>query len=199
MVNEVKYSTALTGAGFMMYEFKQMALLKLENLSDKEIRTKVIDENLFQYNKTSSLIRAFPYLLKRVNALDTKLLTMVANEDIQTAKIINLYGIMKSDQLFNEFMNEVVQEKLEHVGELLEKKDINLFFRYKAEQSDFLNNLAESTLARLKNQFARILIEAGILRDLKTKELQRVFIDDQLKSYLTSIGDKQYVRAMGES
>ena len=199
MVEKNNYSTALSGAGFMMFEVKQLATLKLAGLTDKEMRAKVIDENIFQANKISSVKRSLTYLIQRVNVLDETLLEMIVEADIQTAKVVNLYAIMKSDALFNEFMMEILQEKLKETGNTLDKKDVNLFFRHKAEQSDFIHQLAESSANRLKSQFIRLLIEVGLTKSRNTGVLERIFIDEQVIDYLTKIGDKAYVQAMGVS
>src|SRR5699024_11285283 len=112
--------------------------------------------------------------------LDETLLQMIVEADIQTAKVVNFYAIMKSDALFNEFMMEVVQEKLKENGNTLDKKDVNVFFRHKAEQSDFIQQLAESSANRLKSQFIRLLIEVGLMKSRKTGVLERIFIDEQV-------------------
>ena len=198
MVNEEAYTTSMTGSGFMMYEFKQVAALKLKGLSDQEVRTKVLDDNLFQYNKLSSLKRAFPYLLKRVNTLDDHLKRMMVKEPTDVGKVINFYATMKADQLFYEFIEEVVRETLEKESGVLEKKDVNVFFVNKAEQSDFIKNLSESTLARLKSAYLKMLMEVGLLGDLKSRELRRLVIDEELKRYLIDLGEVKYVKAMGD-
>lgn len=181
-----------------MAEFRQIVRLKLDGLSNEEIKTKVFDENIFQYNKTASIKRAFPYLLQRIESLDEELMKMVVEEDIQTAKTINLYSIMKTNLLFYEFMKEVVEDLIQYQNSVLEKKDVNVFFTNKAEQSDFIRNLAESTVKRLQSAFLKVLIEAGILRDLKSRELKPLIIDELLKRHLTQIGDRKYLRAMGD-
>lgn len=193
-----EYSTVLTGSGFMMYEFKQVTGLKLEGFSNKEIREKVIDENLFQYQKTSSLRRALPYLLRRIDILDDELRRMVLNEEIRVGKAVNFYSIIKTNRLFFEFMTEVILERLQEQRSILEKKDVNVFFINKEEQSEFINSLSETTKRKLQNVFLNILIEAGMLKDLKTRELRRLLIDEQLKYHLIRIGDAQYLQAMGE-
>lgn len=182
----------------MMYEFKQVIRLKLDGLDDKEIRKKVLEENTFQYNKTSSLKRAIGFLLTRVNALDTTLWRMVADEPVDVGKVINLYSIMKEDLLFYEFMEEVIRKSLENDTGILELKDVNVFFTSKAEQSTFINNLADSTLAKVKQTYHKILLYAGMLEDLKTRELKRLFIDENLKHHLVAIGDVEYLKAMGD-
>lgn len=194
----MNYSSVLTGAGFMMYETKQVCSLKLAGLSDQEVRTKIVDENIFQYKKTSSIKRALPVILQRVNALDDELKKMVVEEPFDVGKVINLYSIMKMDRLFFEFMDEVIKERLIHHENMLERKDVNVFFSEKGEQSDFIGNLAESTVAKLKQVFQKILLEVGMLKDLRSRELQRLFIDEHVQAHLKRIGDGHYIKAMGE-
>jgi hypothetical protein len=194
---DVNYSSVLTGASFMQYEFKQVAMLKAQGLSDKEIRQKVIKENVFQYEKISSLKRGLPSILRRTNALDETLRNFVLQGTIEIGKTINLYAIMKTDRLFFEFMDEVIREKLDLHDYTFEKKDLNTYFTVKSEQSSTVAKWTESTLNKLKQVYRRILLEAGLLRDKKSSELNRLVIDDQIKSHLLQIGDAKYVRAMG--
>lgn len=198
MTIEMKYSSALTGASFMFREFKKVTSLKNEGLSKAEIRSKVIDENIFEYEKTTSIKRAIPYIIKRTDALDAWLSRYVLEEPVETAKCINLYGIMKTDRLFFEFMNEVVREKLEASDYTLEKKEINIFFSHKAEQDEFLASWSDSTVQRLKQAYRKVLVEMGILKNIRSDELNRIIIDEQIKDHLNRIGDVRYVRAMGE-
>ena len=99
MGSELKYSANLTGAAFMFFEFKKVVLLK-EQFTDKEIRKKIIDDNIFQYQKISSLKRGIPTIIRRANVLDGALREMVIEDTLYTGKTINLYTIMKTDRLF---------------------------------------------------------------------------------------------------
>ena len=198
MQDQSKYSAALTGAPFMHYEFKQVIMLKNEGYSDQEIRNKVIDENLFQYGKTSSLKRGLPYIIKRVNALNGSLRKLVIEESFNVVKVVNLYAIMKTDRLFFEFMNELVSEKLRMNNHVLERKDINAFFTSKAEQNETIANWTEHTVNKLRQVYVKILLETGIVKDLRTMEMNHLMIDERIKEQLIHIGDAIYVRAMGE-
>ncbi|MDQ0917572.1 DUF1819 family protein [Paenibacillus sp. V4I5] len=193
-----EYSATLTGAAFMLYELKQVLKIKWAGFNDEEIREKVLNDNLFQYQIKSSLQRGLPSILRRVNVLDDTLGSTLLEQSLESAKIINLYAIMKTDRLFFEFMNEVIREKLESNNSFLEKKDINLYFASKAEQDQGVAGWTEQTVTKLKNVIKRILLESGILKDKKTGELSRILMDDHLKQYLIQIGDIAYVRAMGE-
>jgi len=100
--------------------------------------------------------------------------------------------------LFYEFMDEVIREKLQNNDYLIEKKDINLFFTTKSEQSEKVASWSEINKEKLKRAFMQVLYESGILKERRGKELNRLIIDEQIKDHLIRIGDTQYVRAMGE-
>jgi hypothetical protein len=198
MKMESKYSSVLTGASFMLYELKQIVVLKEKGLSEKEIRTKVITDNLFQHNKISSLKRGLPSLLRRVNVLNESLIKLVVEESLEVGKVINLYTIMKTDLLFFEFMNEVIKEKFQMSDYSFEKKDLNTFFTVKAEQDENIANWTEATVQKLKQVYIKILLEAGILKDKRSGDLNRLVIDDRVRNHLINMGDFNYLDAMGE-
>lgn len=198
MTMDIEYSSVLTGAGFMLYEVKQVAKLKEQGYSDKEIRYKVLEENIFQYDKLTSVKRALPYILKRVDLLDDFLRRLLIEESFEVGKVINLYAIMKFDLLFFEFMQDVMQEKLNNNNYFLDKVDVNAFFEEKMEQSEFMSSWSESTVAKLKQVFKKILLQVGLLKDLKSGELSRLLIDDRIRDQLQRIGDIKYLKAMGE-
>ncbi|MEQ2529581.1 DUF1819 family protein [Bacillaceae bacterium CLA-AA-H227] len=198
MTKELAYSATLTGASFLLYELKQVLKLKEQGLSDSEIKKKVIDENVFEYQVTSSLKRIVPSVIRRGNVLDETLQEWVLNSPLEVGKIINLYAIMKTDKLFFEFMYEVIKDKLDTNNYLLEKKDLNVFFTTKAEQDENMAKWTEQTINKLKQVYMKLLYEAGLLRDKKSGELNRLLIDQDFKNYLIHIGDTSYLKAMGE-
>lgn len=198
MTIELEYSSSLNGASFLLFELKQVIRLKQQGLAKDEIRKKVKEENLFQFNNQGRINRALPSVMKRAEAIDETLAALMLEGSIETGKTLNLYAIMKTDLLFFEFMNEVIGEKLHNNDYLVEKKDINLFFTSKAEQSEKIASWSDINVEKLKRAFMQVLYESGILRTRKGKELDRLIIDEQIKNHLTRIGDARYIRAMGE-
>ena len=196
MASKMKYSANLTGAAFMFFEFKQVVLLK-KQFTDKEIRRKIIDENIFQYEKVSSLKRGIPTIIRRVNVLDETLREMVIEDTLDTGKIINLYSIMKTDRLFYEFMDEVIKPHFDMNDYVFERKELNMYFTEKAEQVPAISSWSDLTIGKLKQVYLKILLEAGILTDLKSGELNRLLINEQVKEHLRHFGDGHYIEAMG--
>lgn len=198
MTKELDYSSSLNGASFLLFELKQVAKLKQEGISLGEIRKKVIEENLLQFENKGRINRTLPSVMRRAEMLDTFLTNYLVEGTNEMAKVINLYAIMKTDRLFFEFMDEVISEKFQNNILLLEKKDINVFFAAKAEQSEKIASWSEINTEKLKRAFMQVLYESGILRNRKGNELSRLIIDDELKMHLIHIGDVKYLKAMGE-
>ncbi|MCB2290856.1 DUF1819 family protein [Clostridium sp. CS001] len=198
MIKKLEYTSTLTSASFSYYELKQVLKLKVEGLSDKEIKDKVNEENIFQYKSKSSSNKIMSAIIVRVKVLDEYLIKTIISEPMEIGKIVNLYIIMKTNRLFFEFMNEVIRERLEFNNDILEKKDINIFFIAKAEQSETVAQWSEVTNRKLKQVILKILTEVGILENIKTGKLSRLIIPPELKDYLINIGDRGYIEAMGE-
>lgn len=188
------YRANLTGAWFLFYEIKQVIKLIQKGMTDREIKQVVFEENLFQYDKKSSITRAFPSVLRRARLLNDQLRRIVIEGSIENAKLINLLAITLDDLLFDEFMHEVIKEKYHNSDLVLEKKDINLFFTYKAEQSEKVRSFSVATVNKLRQVYLKILVESGILTDTKSGELNRIYLDDFLKSILIENNNHEFIK-----
>ncbi|MDN3451667.1 DUF1819 family protein [Planococcus sp. APC 3906] len=195
---DLQYSSSLNGASYMLFELKQVVKLKQKGLSETEIRKKVVEDNVFQVTNKNRINRSLPSVMKRASVIDEVLAAYMLEGSLEIGKVINLYAIMKTDLLFFEFMAEVIGERLQTNNYLLEKKDINIFFTVKSEQSERVASWSDINIEKLKRAYMQVLFESGILKDRKGNELNRLIIDDQLKEHLKHIGDIKYVHAMGE-
>lgn len=198
MVKDLEYSSSLNGASFLLFELKQVVKLKQLGLSNQEIRKKVIEENIFQFANKGRINRALPSIMKRADVIDDTLAQLMTEGSLEMTKVINLYSIMKTDLLFFEFMRELISEKLQNNDFTIEKKDLNVFFASKSEQSEKIASWSDINAEKLKRAFMQVLFESGMLRNRRGNELNRLIIDEQIKHHLTFIGDTKYLRAMGE-
>lgn len=198
MTIELEYSSSLNGASYLLFELKQVVTLQQMGLSTQEIRSKVVDDNVFQFENKGRITRTLPSVMRRAKAIDSTLAPLMTEGSIEMSKVINLYAIMKTDLLFFEFMDEVIREKFQNNDYMIEKKDINLFFTTKSEQSDKVASWSDINIGKLKRAFMQVLYESGMFKERRGKELNRLIIDEQIKNHLTHIGDARYVRAMGE-
>jgi hypothetical protein len=193
-MENIEYKANLTGAWFLFYEMKQVVKLIVEGLNDKDIRNRVYEENLFQHKRMTSIKRSFPTVLRRAHLLSAEHMEILLEGSMENAKLVNLLAIYLEDKLFNEFLLEVLRDKYMNNEMTLEKMDVNIYFTHKSEQNDKVASFTDSTRNKLRQVYFKILVEAGILSDIKTGELNRIFFDDVLRSALISSGNMEFIK-----
>lgn len=194
---ELEYSSGLNGATFLLFELKQVARLKVEGYDEQEIRQKVLEENVFQFENKGRMTRILPTIMRRLDVLDQHLANEMVHSTADISKMINLYAIMKTDRFFFEFMEEVISEKIRSGIWQLEKKDLNLYFLIKEEQSEVVANWSENNKAKLKTAIKTVLYQSGLLQDRSSGELSPLILDQDLANYLKLLGDRRYVEVIG--
>ncbi|GAB6190004.1 hypothetical protein JCM30566_17460 [Marinitoga arctica] len=192
----MKYTT-LSGDRSLLREVKIMIELLNQNFSMNEIKKKVFEENIFQYNSESSTKRVFTALKKRLNYLDKELAQIFISAPYDTKRAINLYLIMKSNKLMFDFMFEVMREKYLYKIFKLNDFEINNFFEEKKIQIPEISNWSEKTLRRTKTEIKKILYDSGILKDKKSMEIQYILIDESFKKYIISKNEEVFLENMG--
>lgn len=197
-MSELEYSSSLNGATFLMFELKQVVKLKLDGLSEQEIRSKANEENIFQFNNKGRVTRVMPALMRRLQVIDAFLGQAFLERTVEMSKAINLYTIMKTERIFFEFMNEVIATRFKDNNHYIEKKDLNIFFNEKVEQSDIVASWSDTNQEKLKRAMMTVLYESGILINRRGIEIKPLTIDEDIKLHLIDIGDNEYVEAMGD-
>lgn len=192
-----EYTATNTGRPF---SFKAMiigAKLKADGYTDKEIREKSKNENIFQSRSEHQRIKTASTVNKRLNMLDEQLINKLINGDSTTIKQIIIYSIMKSDRFFFEFMDEVYKDKIILREFIIKDSDINIFIKRKQEQIPQIAQWTESTLKKLKAQYLTMLQEANFIKRINGAiEIIPPVIDPSLYNHLLEIGDEAYLQAM---
>ena len=106
------YTATNTGRPFSFKAMTIGAKLKADGYTDKEIREKSKNENIFQSRSEHQRIKTASTVSKRLNMLDEQLISKLITGDSTTIKQIIIYSIMKSDRFFFEFMDEVYKDKM---------------------------------------------------------------------------------------
>lgn len=184
------YNGGLTAEQFLFYEIRIVSKQYLEGKSIDEIIESIKRDNLFQYpteRKISKLARACH---RRIVALDNKKLAYeLANSPLEVAKQINLYAMMRYNRLVREFMTDIIGEKYRQHDFSYTKKDINVFFSRLREQNDDIAAWSEQTITKLKQVLTKCLIETEMLDSFHARELNPIFISEELESGIRENND----------
>ena len=181
----MKYSASIISSSFWFVESRKVAELMLEGYSKDEILEMALEDNIFQVESERRIRDTTNTVYRRLKSFPEEVLEYFIRVDVNSAKVFVLISILKTDNLFFEFMYEVFREHI-ILGDLtLKNKDFEMFFDNKAYQSDIVSEWVDETRGRLKRGYSNMLSEAGVL---DTSNNERVillpFIDLKFKDIL---------------
>ena len=184
------YSAAFTREQFLFYEMRVTTKLLCEGLEAGEVVDRVAAENLFQYPTERSVRKMAHGCLRRLSALgDESLVRALAVQPSEVSKQICLYAMMKQYRVVWDFMITVVGEKYRLQDISFGKSDLNVFFLRLQEQDDWVATWSESTITKLKQVLARVLVENCYLDSIKADHLNPVLLSALLENVIRSNGD----------
>jgi len=188
-----RYSFALTKVPFLFLEFKKACALFAEGYDLEEIRGQALEENLYQHKNHQVRLRWSREVSKRLECLDNYLIKLVTKANAEVGRFILLYAIMKIDELFFDFLYEVIQLKLLQRDLVLNKQEIEGFVHKKA-----VDNWSPESIQRLIRAYKMVLIESGLAQPKENHlELVIPYLPQELVDHLVEIGDERYVYAIG--
>ena len=140
-----------------------MGKLIYQGKSEAEVRKMNKEDNLIKHKKVGSLTRVMTPIFRRLRVMTPSMLDLFLNEDIDTSKMILLYSIMKTDDLFYDFVKNVYYENIMNRKECIYKSDVDSWYENKIYESENLKQRSDKTNYKLKQVIIRIMIDAGLL------------------------------------
>lgn len=182
---EQVYSASAVSRPFWYVEFKKVMNLLNSGLTYDQIRTKVLEDNIFDVAKEYRAKEIYGAVARRAKMLDDQGVALFCNSDMGTMKLIAFIAIMQTDRLLAEFMHEVYREKV-MVGDLdLRDADFNTFFKRKQDQDEGVAGWKDYTLKKLRNSYVNYLAEAGLISRIDgVRTLTPPLLTEELKAYL---------------
>jgi hypothetical protein len=195
----MEYSGRLTREQFLYKEIKIVARLKRKGFDESQIVDQIFKENLFQYPTERMVKNITGVCLKRLEVMnDDNLVDFLVQGSTELSKQINLYVIMKREQLVSEFMISIIGEKYSNQDFTLLRKDLNLFFSKLKEQEENVATWSDATINKIKQVLMKILIETGYIAGPKSEILQPVYLYDELESAIREKGDQRMLPAFNK-
>lgn len=198
MKAELKYSSQIKDMGLLEKEMK-IACQEYQNTKDLGvIIQKSISDNIFMVNTERRRKELAYKIIARMAVLDDYLIEQLANSPYNTAALLSLYALMKTDRMTFEFMNEVIKDKIELMNYRLTDIELNQFILCKAQQDELVAKWKDSNKIQVKSALRKIITDAGIIRDLgSVLMIMPPILDKQIYNHIVELGDKQYLEAMG--
>lgn len=196
MRNKSNYNGGLTREQFLFFEIRTVAALTCKEMSKEDIISKIQSENLFQF-PTERMVKSIANTcFKRIDALKSELLVHhLANASVEAARQINLYAIMRQNAIVWEFMTDVIGEKFRTQRFDFSQKDINIFFMELQERVPEITKWSESTIKKIKQVLRKFLVECKYLDNVKSQQLNPVYLFPELEDGILENNDLQVLSA----
>lgn len=173
MVKTNKYDFSFTASSLRLKEMILVAKALHENKEVDYI-------NDLGNGKSSTGKRMLSEFKKRFSHLTTEQVEVLLNSDLVSQKQITLLSVCKSYGFIREFIIEVVREKLLVYDYEVNDGDYISFYRRKHDLHDEMDTITELTEKKIKQVTFKILEQAGLINDIKSRIIQPQIIDYNL-------------------
>jgi len=162
MKNE-RYNMSFTTGGLFLRESVEISELYLQDPDWENVRSQVLEENIFQFRKITSARRSFNEVLKRLKNLSQKELAFFVNTNAKEQKHLLWVAVCKTYRFIHDFALEVIREKYLRLEMEISNQDFQIFFYHKAELDPHLEELTERTRRNCRTTLFKIMYDADIL------------------------------------
>ena len=177
----MQYTARLTWESLLLFEMQTTAHLIQEWKTMTEAKNEIMNDNIYQYERPTAVIRRFPFIRRRLMILNEDWWLDLFLKDSDDAKILAIYSIFRDNNYFEEVMQHVIWPKMRNRDYELYKNSILNFFTTMEENDLSVKKWTDNTRNKLCQVVMKILKEAGMLKD---DRLIPAYVSFDVKKYL---------------
>lgn len=174
------YIFSYTAATLMLHETNEVMKKYLEYKDWNIVKEIVIEENIMQKQSVSSRKRVFTEIKRRIETLSNEQLEYVNESSSSDIRNFIFLTILKTYRFIFEFMTEVISKKVLMFDYKILNSDYETFFESKRYAVEQLESITEATQYKLKQVLFRILEEAMIIDNTKSKNILKPHLSGEV-------------------
>ena len=174
------YIFSYTAATLMLHETNEVMKKYLEYKNWDNVKDLVIEENIMQKQSVSSRKRVFAEIKRRIESLTSNQLEFINEANSSDIRNLVFLSILKTYRFIFEFMAEVISKKVLMFDYKILNSDYETFFESKKYAVEQLENITEATQYKLKQVLFRILEEAMIIDNTKSKNILKPHLSGEV-------------------
>ena len=174
------YIFSYTAATLMLHETDEVMKKYLEYKDWEKVKDLVVEENIMQKQSVSSRKRVFAEIKRRIESLTSEQLEYVNEANSSDIRNLIFLSILKTYKFIFEFMAEVISKKVLMFDYKILNSDYETFFESKKYAVEQLENITEATQYKLKQVLFRILEEAMIIDNTKSKNILKPYLSGEV-------------------
>uniref|UniRef100_UPI00404856AF DUF1819 family protein n=1 Tax=Aliarcobacter sp. TaxID=2321116 RepID=UPI00404856AF len=174
------YIFSYTAATLMLHETDEVMKKYLEYKDWDKVKNLVVEDNIMQKQSVSSRKRVFAEIKRRIESLTSQQLEYVNEANSSDIRNLIFLSILKTYRFIYEFMTEVISKKVLMFDYKILNSDYETFFESKKYAVEQLENITEATQYKLKQVLFRILEEAMIIDNTKSKNILKPYLSGEV-------------------
>ena len=174
------YIFSYTAATLMLHETDEVMKRYLEYKDWDKVKDLVIEENIMQKQSVSSRKRVFTEIKRRIESLTSNQLEFINEANSSDIRNLVFLSILKTYRFIFEFMAEVISKKVLMFDYKILNSDYETFFESKKYAVEQLENITEATQYKLKQVLFRILEEAMVIDNTKSKNILKPHLSGEV-------------------
>lgn len=175
-----KYRFSFTAGSLMVVELVDYAKILIDN----GYKLDNLHHQTLNKDKSKTSKREFAEIKIRLSTLSKGELDLIADSEISTQKLLSYIACCRAYGYLRDFVMEVMLEKVILYDHQITELDYNAFFNKKCIDHDELEDLADTTKAKIKQVVFKILQQTGLIDGIKSKKIIIPIVDTRLENII---------------
>ncbi len=175
-----KYRFSFTAGSLMVVELVDYAKILIDN----GYKLDNLHHQTLNKDKSKTSKREFAEIKIRLSTLSKGELDLIADSELSTQKLLSYIACCRAYGYLRDFVIEVMLEKVSLYDHQITDLDYNAFFNKKCIDHDELEDLADTTKAKIKQVVFKILQQAGLIDGIKSKKIIIPIVDTRLENII---------------
>jgi hypothetical protein len=180
-----KYNFSFTG-----FSLRVNDMLKVAEAASNGIAFERVD---FGEGNSNTGKRRLNEINKRLSVLTENQIRVFLESDLTSQKQIAFLSVCKAHGFIRDFVVEVIREKLLIFDYEVSEGEYISFYRRKSDLHPEMDELTEITENKIRQVTFKILEQAGIIDNVRSKNIQQQLVSDKVASTIAAV-DRQWLK-----
>ncbi len=195
-MNVKTYLGDLNGGGLLMTESRIVAEIQLRNLSEKEWKRLIVEDNVLQKKSPQTALRFANVIRKRLEAMGEAYAQALLDASERAYLQFLLAAFMVQSPVVVDFMQEYLAEARRTYKPDIPNDAWISFIDDRRKVVPELSSYSESTLKRMGSNVIKALVDTGYLKSTRQRQIQVVYLLPEVKELLIKINKQALIDIM---
>ena len=184
------YKANITAGALLVPESRKIAGLMLKNISRKEWKHEIEENNILQRLSVSSSKRIASFIKARLGLMTPDLWVMIRDGDATLSTQANFAAAIKHCKLLGDYLDIIIRAQFKKLEDTLPLPLWDEFIVLCEQNDPLMEQFPPSTAQKMRSNIHKILVEVGYLSDPYKRKLQKIEITPEVTNYLKRNNEK---------